>query len=69
MFGVQVQTTKVLCCVQITSNASSDLNIKSEGKAIVRGNEGVHIMGRTVEFKSGGNIELRAVSVTWATGL
>ena len=68
MFG-EAQMTDEFLCVQITSNASSDLNIKSEGKAIVRGNEGVHIMGRTVEFKSGGNIELRAVSVTLATGV
>lgn len=49
--------------LQITSNAASDLNIKGDGKAIIRGNEGVNIMGRTVEFKMGGGIELRAVSV------
>lgn len=48
---------------QITSNAASDLNIKGDSKAIIRGNEGVNIMGRTVEFKMGGGIELRAVSV------
>lgn len=47
---------------QITSSAASDLNIKGDGKAIIRGNEGVNIMGRTVEFKMGGGIELRAVS-------
>lgn len=49
--------------LQITSNAASDLNIKGDGKAIIRGNEGVNIMGRTVEFKMGGGIELRAVGV------
>lgn len=48
--------------MQITSSAANDLNIKGDGKAIVRGNEGVNIMGRTVEFKMGGDIELRAVS-------
>lgn len=48
--------------MQITSSAATDLNIKGDGKAIVRGNEGVNIMGRTVEFKMGGDIELRAVS-------
>ncbi|KAA8589794.1 hypothetical protein FQN60_013159, partial [Etheostoma spectabile] len=46
--------------VKITSSASSDLNIKGDSKAIIRGNEGVNIMGRTVEFKMGGGIELRA---------
>lgn len=53
-----------LHCVsfQITSSAASDLNIRGDGKAIIRGNEGVNIMGRTVEFKMGGGIELRAVS-------
>ncbi|MEQ2168759.1 hypothetical protein GOODEAATRI_018097 [Goodea atripinnis] len=44
----------------ITSSAASDLNIKGDSKAIIRGNEGVNIMGRTVEFKMGGDIELRA---------
>lgn len=48
--------------IQITSSAASDLNIKGDSKAIIRGNEGVNIMGRTVEFKMGGDIELRAVS-------
>ena len=49
--------------LQITSNASSDLMIKGDGKAIIRGNEGVFIMGKTVEFRMGGDIELRAVSI------
>lgn len=48
--------------LQITSNASSDLTIKGDGKAIIRGNEGVYIMGKTVEFSMGGGIELKAVS-------
>lgn len=48
--------------LQITSNASSDLTIKGDGKAIIRGNEGVYIMGKTVEFSMGGDIELKAVS-------
>lgn len=50
---------------QITSSATSDLNIKGDSKAIIRGNEGVNIMGRTVEFKMGGGIELKAVSVEY----
>lgn len=48
---------------QITSNATSDLNIKVDGRAIVRGNEGVFIMGKTIEFHMGGNMELKAVSI------
>ena len=48
---------------QITSNATSDLNIKVDGRAIVSGNEGVFIMGKTIEFHMGGNMELRAVSI------
>lgn len=47
---------------QITSNATSDLNIKVDGRAIVRGNEGVFIMGKTIEFHMGGNMEFKAVS-------
>ncbi|KAB0401662.1 hypothetical protein E2I00_019002 [Balaenoptera physalus] len=46
--------------LQITSNATSDLNIKVDGRAIVRGNEGVFIMGKTIEFHMGGNMELKA---------
>lgn len=49
---------------QITSNATSDLNIKVDGRAIVRGNEGVFIMGKTIEFHMGGNMELKAVSIS-----
>lgn len=49
--------------LQITCNASSDLMIKGDGKAIIRGNEGVFIMGKTVEFRMGGDIELKAVSL------
>ncbi|CAG5862299.1 unnamed protein product [Menidia menidia] len=46
--------------LSITSSPTSDLNIKGDSKAIIRGNEGVNIMGRTVEFKMGGDIMLRA---------
>lgn len=49
---------------QITSNATSDLNIKVDGRAIVRGNEGVFITGKTIEFRMGGNMELKAVSIS-----
>uniref|UniRef100_A0AAV2L078 Beta-sarcoglycan n=1 Tax=Knipowitschia caucasica TaxID=637954 RepID=A0AAV2L078_KNICA len=58
--GVKVLSVKKASTERITSSASSDLNIKGDGKAIIRGNEGVNIMGRTVEFKMGGGIELRA---------
>lgn len=54
--------TAILFLSQITSNATSDLNIKVDGRAIVRGNEGVFIMGKTIEFHMGGNMELKAVS-------
>lgn len=47
---------------QITSNATSDLNIKADGSAVVRGNEGVFIMGKTIEFHMGGNMVLKTVS-------
>ncbi|CAG10983.1 unnamed protein product, partial [Tetraodon nigroviridis] len=60
--GVKVLSVKKASTERITSSAATDLNIKGDGKAIVRGNEGVNIMGRTVEFKMGGDIELRAVS-------
>uniref|UniRef100_A0A3B3XE60 Beta-sarcoglycan n=1 Tax=Poecilia mexicana TaxID=48701 RepID=A0A3B3XE60_9TELE len=58
--GVKVLSVKKASTERITSSASSDLNIKGDTKAIIRGNEGVNIMGRTVEFKMGGDIELRA---------
>ncbi|XP_061634738.1 beta-sarcoglycan [Phyllopteryx taeniolatus] len=58
--GVKVLSVKKASTERITSSAASDLNIRGDGKAIIRGNEGVNIMGRTVEFKMGGDIELRA---------
>ncbi|KAF7661432.1 hypothetical protein LDENG_00262090 [Lucifuga dentata] len=58
--GVKVLSVKKASTERITSSASSDLNIKGDSKAIIRGNEGINIMGRTVEFKVGGGIELRA---------
>ncbi|XP_037553682.1 beta-sarcoglycan [Nematolebias whitei] len=58
--GVKVLSVKKASTERITSSAASDLNIKGDGKAIIRGNEGVNIMGRTVEFKMGGDIELKA---------
>uniref|UniRef100_A0A8C6UAU4 Beta-sarcoglycan n=2 Tax=Neogobius melanostomus TaxID=47308 RepID=A0A8C6UAU4_9GOBI len=58
--GVKVLSVKKASTERITSSAASDLHIKGDGKAIIRGNEGVNIMGRTVEFKMGGGIELRA---------
>ncbi|XP_076134302.1 beta-sarcoglycan [Alosa pseudoharengus] len=58
--GVKVLSVKKASTERITSNASSDLTIKGDGKAIVRGNEGVYIMGKTVEFRIGGDVELKA---------
>uniref|UniRef100_A0A1A7YNC6 Beta-sarcoglycan n=1 Tax=Iconisemion striatum TaxID=60296 RepID=A0A1A7YNC6_9TELE len=58
--GVKVLSVKKASTERITSSAASDLNIKGDSKAVIRGNEGVNIMGRTVEFKMGGDIELRA---------
>ncbi|XP_052391188.1 beta-sarcoglycan isoform X1 [Carassius gibelio] len=57
---VKVLNVKKASTERITSNASSDLTIKGDGKAIIRGNEGVYIMGKTVEFSMGGDIELKA---------
>ncbi|KAJ8277114.1 hypothetical protein GJAV_G00071620 [Gymnothorax javanicus] len=67
--GVKVLNVRKASTERITSNASSDLTIKSEGKAVVRGNEGVFIMGKTVEFKMGGDIELRAENSIVLNGL
>uniref|UniRef100_A0A8C7Z8L5 Beta-sarcoglycan n=1 Tax=Oryzias sinensis TaxID=183150 RepID=A0A8C7Z8L5_9TELE len=58
--GVKVLSVKKASTERITSSATSDLNIKGDNKAIIRGNEGVNIMGRTVEFRMGGGIELKA---------
>uniref|UniRef100_A0A3P8WYA5 Beta-sarcoglycan n=2 Tax=Cynoglossus semilaevis TaxID=244447 RepID=A0A3P8WYA5_CYNSE len=58
--GVKVLSVKKASTERITSSAASDLTIKGDSKAVIRGNEGVNIMGRTVEFKVGGGIELRA---------
>ncbi|XP_069049961.1 beta-sarcoglycan isoform X2 [Lepisosteus oculatus] len=58
--GVKVLSVRKASTERITSNASSDLTIRVDGKAIVRGNEGVFIMGKTVEFRMGGDIELKA---------
>ncbi|XP_066576030.1 beta-sarcoglycan [Amia ocellicauda] len=58
--GVKILNVQKASTERITSNASSDLTIKVDGKAIIRGNEGVFIMGKTVEFRMGGDIELRA---------
>lgn len=58
--GVKVLSVKKASTERITSSASSDLTIKGDSKAIIRGNEGVYIMGKTVEFSIEGDIELRA---------
>nr|XP_031318536.1 beta-sarcoglycan [Camelus dromedarius] len=58
--GVKSLNVQKASTERITSNATSDLNIKVDGRAIVRGNEGVFIMGKTIEFHMGGNMELKA---------
>ncbi|EGW12057.1 Leucine-rich repeat-containing protein 66 [Cricetulus griseus] len=58
--GVKSLNVQKASTERITSNATSDLNIKVDGRAIVRGNEGVFIMGKTIEFHMGGNVELKA---------
>ncbi|XP_025889320.1 beta-sarcoglycan [Nothoprocta perdicaria] len=60
--GVKILNVQKASTERITSNATSDLNIKVDGRAIVRGNEGVFITGKTIEFRMGGNMELRAES-------
>lgn len=58
--GVKSLNVQKASTERITSNATSDLNIKVDGRAIVRGNEGVFIMGKTIEFHMAGNMELKA---------
>ncbi|XP_053885651.1 beta-sarcoglycan isoform X1 [Malaclemys terrapin pileata] len=58
--GVKILNVQKASTERITSNATSDLNIKVDGRAIVRGNEGVFIMGKTIEFRMGGDMELKA---------
>ncbi|KAJ6633569.1 hypothetical protein lerEdw1_014474, partial [Lerista edwardsae] len=58
--GVKILNVQRASTERITSNATSDLNIKVDGNAIVRGNEGVFIMGKTIEFHMRDNLELKA---------
>ncbi|XP_063056263.1 beta-sarcoglycan [Engraulis encrasicolus] len=58
--GVKVLNVKKASTERVTSNASSDLTIKGDSRAIIRGNEGVYITGKTVDFRMGGDVELRA---------
>ncbi|KYO45990.1 beta-sarcoglycan [Alligator mississippiensis] len=58
--GVKILNVQKASTERITSNATSDLNIKVDGRAIVRGNEGVFIMGKMIEFRMGGDMELKA---------
>ncbi|XP_026555684.1 beta-sarcoglycan [Pseudonaja textilis] len=58
--GVKILNVQKASTERITSNATSDLNIKVDGRAIVRGNEGVFIMGKTIKFSIGRNLELKA---------
>ncbi|XP_038256305.1 beta-sarcoglycan [Dermochelys coriacea] len=58
--GVKILNVQKASTERITSNATSDLNIKVDGRAIVCGNEGVFIMGKTIEFRMHGDMELKA---------
>ncbi|XP_075422761.1 beta-sarcoglycan [Ascaphus truei] len=58
--GVKTLNVQRASTERITSNATSDLNIKVDGNATVRGNEGVFIMGKTIEFRVGRDMELKA---------
>ncbi|KAM9329676.1 beta-sarcoglycan [Gastrophryne carolinensis] len=58
--GVKTLNVQKASTERITSNASSDLNITVDGRISVRGNEGVFIMGKTIDFKTDGNIVLKA---------
>ncbi|XP_054846525.1 beta-sarcoglycan [Eublepharis macularius] len=58
--GVKTLNVQRASTERVTSNATSDLNIRTDERAIVRGNEGVFIMGKTIEFHMGGDMELRA---------
>ncbi|XP_015681113.2 beta-sarcoglycan [Protobothrops mucrosquamatus] len=58
--GVKILNVQKASTERITSNATSDLNIKVDGRAIVRGNEGVFITGKTIKFSMGRNLELKA---------
>ncbi|XP_060634483.2 beta-sarcoglycan [Anolis sagrei] len=58
--GVKTLNVQKASTERITSNATSDLKIHVDGRAIVRGNEGVFIMGKTIEFLTGGDMELKA---------
>nr|XP_033801586.1 beta-sarcoglycan isoform X3 [Geotrypetes seraphini] len=58
--GVKTLNVQKAATERITSNATSDLNIKVGERAIVRGNEGVFIMGKTIEFRMKSDMELKA---------
>ncbi|XP_066429188.1 beta-sarcoglycan [Eleutherodactylus coqui] len=58
--GVKTLNVLKASTERITSSASSDLKINVDGQITVRGNEGVFIMGKTIDFRTGGNIVLKA---------
>ncbi|XP_075715794.1 beta-sarcoglycan isoform X3 [Rhinoderma darwinii] len=58
--GVKTLNVQRASTERITSSASSDLKINVDGQITVRGNEGVYIMGKTIDFRTGGNIVLKA---------
>lgn len=60
--GVKTLNVLKASTERITSNHSTDLHIHSGGCVIVRGNEGVFIMGKTIEFRMRDNMELKAVN-------
>ncbi|XP_072920781.1 beta-sarcoglycan isoform X2 [Hemitrygon akajei] len=60
--GVKTLNVLKASTERITSNHTTDLHIHSGGRVIVRGNEGVFIMGKTIEFRMKDNMELKAVN-------
>ncbi|XP_078073321.1 beta-sarcoglycan isoform X1 [Mustelus asterias] len=60
--GVKTLNVQKASTERITSNHSTDLQIHAGGRVIIRGNEGVFIMGKTIEFRMRGDMELKAVN-------
>ncbi|XP_043911655.1 beta-sarcoglycan [Protopterus annectens] len=58
--GVKTLNVKKASTERVTSNATSDLNIKVDGNATINGNEGVFIMGKTINFLMAEDLELKA---------
>ncbi|XP_072425301.1 beta-sarcoglycan isoform X3 [Chiloscyllium punctatum] len=60
--GVKTLNVQKASTERVTSNHSTDLQIRAGDRVIVRGNEGVFIMGKTIEFRMRGDMDLKAVN-------